>query len=127
LVCLLNNRLGNIPFKEKIMSDGLFPEVVEEVAEKKRTRRKKEALIVIEHGLEIEEPLLYERLEEAAGKLAKNGELIVSVPKELDGDSLTSWLRSHGFDLTPLNIWTNPHLEDNDGRRRSGWICRPRS
>jgi hypothetical protein len=82
------------------MSDELAPEVVEEATEKKRTRRKKEALIVIEHGLE--EPLLYERLEEAVGKLAKNGELIVSVPKELDGDSLTSWLRSHGFDLTPL-------------------------
>jgi hypothetical protein len=107
------------------MSDELVPEVVEEVAEKKRTRRKKEALIVIEHGME--EPLLYERLEEAAAKLAKNGELIVSVPSELDGDSLTAWLRSHGFDLTPLNIWTNPLLEDNDGRRRSGWICRPRS
>jgi hypothetical protein len=107
------------------MSDELVPEVVEEVAEKKRPRRVKEALIVIEHGLE--ESLLYERLEEAAGKLAKNGELIVSVPKALDGDSLTSWLRSHGFELTPLNIWTNPHLKDNDGRRRSGWICRPRS
>jgi hypothetical protein len=103
------------------MSDELVPEIVEPV-EKKRTRRKKEALIVIEH--DMEEPLLYERLEEAAGKLAKNGELIVSVPKALDGDSLTAWLRSHGFDLTPLNIWTNPHLEDNDGRRRSGWICR---
>ena len=32
------------------MSDELVPEVVEEAAEKKRTRRKKEALIVIEHG-----------------------------------------------------------------------------
>jgi hypothetical protein len=83
------------------MSDELAPEVVEEATEKKRTRRKKEALIVIEHGLE--EPLLYERLEEAVGKLAKNGEADrVSVPKALDGDSLTSWLRSHGFDLTPL-------------------------
>ena len=50
------------------MSDELIPEVVEEVAPKKRTRRKKQALIVIEHG--VEEPLLYERLEEAAGKLA---------------------------------------------------------
>ena len=107
------------------MSDELIPEVVEETAPKKRTRRKKEALIVIEHGME--EPLLYKRLEEAAGKLAKNGELIVSVPKEVTGDSLTSWLRSHGFELTPLNIWTNPHLEYNDGRTRSGWICRPKS
>jgi len=107
------------------MSDELVPEVVEEVVEKKRTRRVKEALIVIEQGME--EPLLYERLEEAAGTLAKNGELIVSVQKEVTGDSLTSWLRSHGFDLTPLNIWTNPHLEDNDGRTRAGWICRPRS
>ncbi len=70
------------------MSDELITEVVEEVAKKKRTRRKKEALIVIEHGME--EPLLYERLEEADKTLAKNGELIVSVPKALDGDSLTS-------------------------------------
>ena len=107
------------------MSEELVPEVIEETAEKKRPRRKKEALIVIEHAME--EPLLYERLEEASGTLARNGELIVSVPKEVTGDSLTSWLRSHGFDLTPLNIWTNPHLEDNDGRRRSGWICRPKS
>ena len=107
------------------MSDELVPEVVEEVVQKKRTRRVKEALIVIEHGLE--EPLLYERLEEAAGKLAKNGELIVSVPRDLDCDSLTSWLRSHSFDVMPLNIWTNPHLEDNYGRRRAGWICRTRS
>lgn len=107
------------------MSDELVPEVVEEAVKKKRPRRKKEALIVIEHGME--EQLLYERLEEAAGKLARNGELIVSVPRELDGDSLTAWLRSHGFELTPLNIWTNPHLKDNDGRRRSGWICRPKN
>ena len=110
------------------MSDELIPELVEETAEpaeKKRPRRVKEALIVIEHSME--EPLLYERLEEAAGKLARNGELILSVPKEMTGDSLTSWLRSHGFDLTPLNIWTNPHLENHDGRRRSGWICRRRS
>jgi len=107
------------------MSDELVPEVIEEVAEKKRTRRVKEALIVIEHGLG--EPLLYERLEEADKRLAKNGELIVSVPRALDGDSLTAWLRSHGFDLTPLNTWTNPHLKNNDGRHRSGWICRPSS
>ena len=107
------------------MSDELVPEVVEEAAEKKRTRRKNEALIVVEH--DMEEPLLYERLEEAAGKLAKNGELIVSVPKALNGDSLTSWLKAHNLDLSPLNIWTNPHLESNDGRRRSGWICRPKS
>ena len=33
------------------MSDELVPEVDEEVAEKKRTRRVKEALIVIEHGV----------------------------------------------------------------------------
>jgi len=104
------------------MSDELVPEVVEETAPKKRTRRVKEALIVIEHGMD--EPLLYERLDEAAKNLARNGELIVSVPKVLDGDSLTAWLGSHG---SPLNIWTNPHLEDNDGRRRSGWICRPKS
>jgi hypothetical protein len=120
--------LTNINYKEKIMSDELIHEVVEEApepVEKKRIRRKKQSLIVIEHGME--ELLLFERLEEAAGKLAKNGELIVSVPKELDGDSLTSWLRSHGFDLTPLNIWTNFHLEDNNGRRRSGWICRRKS
>jgi hypothetical protein len=114
--------LENIHYEERIMSDEL---VVEEAVEKKRTRRKKEALIVIEHG--IEEPLLYERLEEAAGKLAKSGELIVGVPKALDSDSLTAWLKSHSFDLTPLNIWTKPHLEDNDGQRRSGWICRRRS
>ena len=103
------------------MSEELVPEVVE----KRRPRRRKEALIVIEHG--VEEPQLYERLEEVAGKLTRNGELIVSVPKEVTGDSLTSWFRSHGFDLTPLNVWTNPYLGDNDGRRRSGWICRPKS
>jgi hypothetical protein len=107
------------------MSDELVPEVVEEVAEKKRPRRVKEALIVVEH--DGEESPLYERLDEAAKNLAKDGTLIVSVPKEMTGDSLTSWLRSHGFELTPLNIWTNPHLEDNDGRTRSGWICRPKS
>ena len=107
------------------MSDELVPEVVKEATEKKRPRRVKEALIVIEHG--PDEPLLYERLEEAARTLARNGELIVSVPKEVTGDSLTSWLKSHSFELTPLNIWTNPHLEDNNGRRRSGWICRPKS
>jgi hypothetical protein len=107
------------------MSDELVPEVVGEVVGKKRPRRVKEALILIEHGLEG--PLRYERLEEAAGKLARNGELIVSVPRDLDGDSFSSWLRSHGFDLTPLNISTNPHLEDNDGRRRTGWVCRARS
>jgi hypothetical protein len=110
------------------MSDELIHEVVEEApepVEKKRIRRKKQSLIVIEHV--TEESLLYERLEETVGKLTKNGELIVSIPNELNGDSLTSWLRSHGFELTPLNIWTNPHLEDNNGRRRSGWICRPKS
>jgi hypothetical protein len=107
------------------MSEELVPAVVEEAVEKKRPRRVKQALIVIEHGME--EPLLYERLEKAAGKLAKNGELIVSVPRELVADSLTAWLRSRGYELAPLNIWTNPHLEENDGRTRAGWICRPKS
>jgi hypothetical protein len=125
LVYLLPNRLANSHYKEKTMSDELVPEVVEEIAPKKRPRRKKEALIVVEH--DGEESPLYERLDEAAKNLAKDGTLIVSVPRELDGDSLTSWLRSHGFDLTPLNIWTNPHLENNDGRRRSGWTCRRKS
>ena len=74
------------------MSDELVPEVVEETVPKKRTRRVKEALIVIEHG--TDEPLLYERLDEAAKNLARNGELIVSVPRDLDGDSLNACHRS---------------------------------
>jgi len=103
------------------MSDELTPEVVEEVAEKKRPRRVKEALIVVEH--DGEESPLYEHLEEAARNLAKNGTLIVSVPKEMTG--LSSWLLSHGFELTSLNVLTNPHIQERRGR--SGWICRPRS
>ena len=103
------------------MSDELVPEVVEEAAEKKRTRRVKEALIVIEH--EMEEPLLYERLDEAAKNLARDGTLIVSVPKEMAG--VSSWLLSHGFELTSLNVLTNPHIQERRGR--SGWICHPRS
>ncbi len=108
------------------MSDELVLEVVEEVAEpteRKRPRRKKEALIVIEHGMEGS--LLYERLDEAAKNLAGDGTLIVSVPQELAGDVLSSWLLSHGFELTSLNILTNPHIRERRGR--SGWICHPRS
>lgn len=107
------------------MPDELIPEVVEETAEpverKPKHRRKKETLIVIEH--DGEESPLYEHLDEAAKNLARDGTLIVSVPQEMAG--VSSWLLSHGFELTSLNVLTNPHIKERRGR--SGWICRPRS
>jgi hypothetical protein len=73
----------------------------------------------------IERIRLYKCLDEAIKNLARDGTLIVSVPKELAGDVLSSWLLSHGFELTSLNVLTNPHIKERRGR--SGWICRPRS
>ncbi len=111
------------------MSDELIPEVVEEAVEaaerKPKPRRKKEELIVVEHDGLGEESPLYKCLDEAAKNLARDGTLIVSVPKELAGDVLSSWLLAHGFELTSLNVLTNPHIKERRGR--SGWICRPRS
>ena len=99
------------------------PEVFEE-APKPRKPRKQE-LVVVEYFGDGEE--LVGEIEKAVERVARDGVLIVSVPKAMADETLASRIEGRGFYLTTLNILTNPALESNDGRTRAGWICRRRS
>jgi hypothetical protein len=109
------------------MSDVIKNEaVVEEEAPKRPRRRKrtpKSDLLVIEHGLGSDETPLYERLEAALKDLKAKGMLYLTVPKQMAGDSLTSWLLARFSQVGPLNVGTNPKLTVNDPRTRGGFMC----
>jgi hypothetical protein len=78
---------------------------------------------VLEHGLEPDEPLLYERLEALVDKISPGDILYLTVPRSMAGDTITSWLLAHFARIGPLNVGTNPQLRNNDPRMREGFMC----
>ena len=94
--------------------------IVEEAPKPKKIR--KQDLVVVEYFGDGDD--LAGEVEAASKKVARDGVLIVSVPKAMADDTLFDLLKDRGFDLTTLNVLTNPALESNDGRTRAGWICR---
>ena len=82
-----------------------------------------EELIVVEYQGDDEETL-YAQLDEAREKLADDGQIYLTVPKDaLPADQVTRFITLNFRSQQPLNVATNPRLTDNDQRRLNGWIC----
>jgi hypothetical protein len=62
-------------------------------------------------------------LEEAAASLAVGGVLYFTLPKHLDGAGIVEKLQSLFRRIGPLNVGTNPKIQDNDVRTRAGYAC----
>ena len=62
-------------------------------------------------------------LEEAAASLVMGGVLYFTLPKHLDGAEIVEQLGSLFSRIGPLNVGTNPKIQDNDVRTRAGYAC----
>lgn len=87
------------------------------VEPEKPKKSKKEDFIVIEHDGDAESLAL--AIDDAVSRLAHDGTLLVTYPKSLKFD-----MSAYKLELYKVNIWTNPHLSNTDGRKRTGWICK---
>jgi hypothetical protein len=78
--------------------------------------------IVIEYTGQ-EQELLTQRLDEAQRRLVAGGVLYLTVPYGLDGEPVVAALRTRFSRIGPLNVGSNPRLQNNDVRTRSGYLC----
>ena len=78
--------------------------------------------IVIEYNGQ-EKELLTQRLDEAQRRLVAGGVLYLTVPHWLDGEPVIAALRARFSRIGPLNVGSNPRLQNNDVRTRSGYLC----
>jgi hypothetical protein len=62
-------------------------------------------------------------LQEAAEALAVGGVLYFTLPRHLDGAEIIAKLGSLFRRIGPLNVGTNPKIQDNDVRTRAGYAC----
>ena len=92
------------------------PETVELLPDQERLR-----LVVIEWHPSDDD--LDGVLQEAAASLAVGSVLYFTLPKHLDGAGIVEKLQSLFRRIGPLNVGTNPKIQDNDVRRRAGYAC----
>jgi hypothetical protein len=78
--------------------------------------------IVLEYSGQEREPL-YQCLDEAGRRLVAGGVLYLTVPHWLDGESVVAALRARFSRIGPLNVGSNPRLQNNDVHTRSGYLC----
>jgi tRNA G10 N-methylase Trm11 len=78
--------------------------------------------IVLEYSGQGRE-LLYQYLDEAERRLVAGGVLYLTVPSWLDGEPVVAALRARFSRIGPLNVGSNPRLQDNDVHTRSGYLC----
>jgi tRNA G10 N-methylase Trm11 len=69
------------------------------------------------------EELLYQCLDEAGRRLAVGGVLYLTVPAWLDGEPVVAALRARFSRIGPLNVGSNPRLQNNDVHTCSGYLC----
>ncbi len=70
-----------------------------------------------------EQELLTQRLDDAQRRLVAGGVLYLTVPHGLDGEPVVAALRARFSRIGPLNVGSNPRLQNNDVRTRSGYLC----
>jgi hypothetical protein len=67
--------------------------------------------------------LLYQCLDEVGSRLVTGSVLYLTVPCWLDGEPVIAALRARFSRFGPLNVGSNPRLQNNDVRTRSGYLC----